>query len=121
MNAGGQFKIAGENIRKTGAEIDSATDRAIGKVTDWQAKAQAELAAKNKKSDLGPESKITGSAKTENGKKQEKISTDSLTKIGLYGNFGGSRVPSIDLQRNKLLENILEKVGELKESGGLLA
>ena len=121
LNAGGQFKIAGENIRKAGASIDAMTEKAVSKVSDWQAKAQSELAAKNKKSDLGPESKITGSAKTENGKKQEKISTDSLTKIGLYGNFGGSRVPSIDLQRNKLLENILEKVGELKESGGLLA
>ena len=121
LTAAGQFGIAGENIRKAGVSIDAMTEKAIAKVTGWQAKAQAELAEKNRKGDVGKAQEITGAAKSETGKKLDRISMDSLTKIGLYGNFGGSRIPSIDLQRNKLLENILEKVGELKENGGLLA
>ena len=43
-----------------------------------------------------------------------------MTKIGLYGNFRSDAVRSIDRERNKLLENILAKVSEMKE-GGLLA
>ena len=121
LTAAGQFGTAGENIRKAGVSIDAMTEKAIAKVTGWQAKAQAELAEKNRKGDVGKAQEITGAAKSETGKKLDRISMDSLTKIGLYGNFGGSRIPSIDLQRNKLLENILEKVGELKETGGLLA
>lgn len=121
LTAAGQFGIAGENIRKTGSAIDAMTEKAIAKVSGWQADAQEKLAKKNRKGDVGNEQEITGSRKEETGRKVGKISTDSLTKIGLYGNFGGSQIPSIDLQRNKLLENILEKVGELKETGGLLA
>ena len=120
LNAAGRFAIAGENIAAAGAEIDTMVGRAAAKITDWQAKAHEELAKKNKQQSVGALEKISD-AKISKNTKPEKVSMDSLTKIGLYGNFGGSRVPSIDLQRNKLLENILEKVGELKEAGGLLA
>ena len=120
LSAANRFSVAGENIERIGESIDKMSGSATSKILDWQSKAESDLAKKNKKGDVGKEEKITGTAKSATEKKSEKIATDSLTKIGLYGNFRSDAVRSIDRERNKLLENILAKVSEMKE-GGLLA
>lgn len=120
LSAANRFSVAGENIERIGESIDKMSGSATSKILDWQSTAESDLAKKNKKGDVGKEEKITGTAKSATEKKSEKIATDSLTKIGLYGNFRSDAVRSIDRERNKLLENILAKVSEMKE-GGLLA
>lgn len=120
LSAANRFSVAGENIERIGESIDKMSGSATSKILDWQSKAESDLAKKNKKGDVGKAEKITGTAKSATEKKSEKIATDSLTKIGLYGNFRSDAVRSIDRERNKLLENILAKVSEMKE-GGLLA
>lgn len=120
LSAANRFSVAGENIERIGESIDKMSGSATSKILDWQSKAESDLVKKNKKGDVGKEEKITGTAKSATEKKSEKIATDSLTKIGLYGNFRSDAVRSIDRERNKLLENILAKVSEMKE-GGLLA
>ena len=55
------------------------------------------------------------------GIKQDKIKTDALTKIGLYGNFGAGQIKSIDRERNNLLKEILHSVGRINTQGAVLA
>lgn len=116
LNAAGRFTAAGDNIAKGGKTIDGMANQAGKKILDWQKSAQETLAERQKAGKK--EDKDKGDPDDLNPKNlnPEKVKTDSLTKIGLYGNFGGNAVKSIDKERNKLLEAIRDGVEALKPS-----
>ena len=103
-----RFSEAGRNIESSGKKIDEFASRASGAITRWQLEEQQNLARRrNAKLDDKDSSSAPETVKTK-AVKPEKNVADSLTRIGLYGNFGSGQIKSIDRERNSILKDIRE-------------
>jgi len=119
---GKDFKQAEKNIASAGGKIDAFARKASDAVTGWQSDALKTLAERKnaKLDDKGGSDLSDKSGKSDKGK-PEKVATDSLTRIGLYGNFGGGEIKSIDRERNQILKDIRELLtGRRGTSGEVL-
>ncbi|MBR4665246.1 MAG: tape measure protein [Lentisphaeria bacterium] len=113
-----QFSAAGRNIEASGKKIDAFADRASDAITKWQQDEQQNLARRrNAKLDDKDKSSAPDNVKTK-AVKPEKTVADSLTKIGLYGNFGSGQIKSIDRERNSILKDIRELLARKNEQTG---
>lgn len=107
------FSEAGKNIDAAGEKIDGFTERAAGAITDWWTEEHAKLKSRqNAKLDDKGAQTGAGSEKQKaaDAGKAGKSAVDSLTKIGLYGNFGTNQIKSIDRERNQLLKDIRDRL-----------
>jgi tape measure domain-containing protein len=115
------FSEAGKNVTATGQRIDAFARKASDAVTGWQSDALKTLAdRKNAKLDDKGGSDLSGKPGKSDKGKPEKIATDSLTRIGLYGNFGGGEIKSIDRERNRILMDIRDLLGRRGTQGEVL-
>lgn len=116
-----RFSEAGKNIDASGKKIDAWAEKASGFITKWQQDEQENLAKrKNAKRDDKDKSVMPDSVKTK-AVKPEKTVSDSLTKIGLYGNFGTGQIKSIDRERNQILKDIRELLARRGQPSEVLA
>lgn len=122
LSAMDRFSEAGRNIASSGKKIDEFTARASNAISKWQQQEQQNLA---KRRNAGLDDKDRSSApdnvKTK-AAKPEKTVADSLTKIGLYGNFGSGQIKNIDRERNSILKDIRELLARNRgQTGEVLA
>lgn len=123
LAAQSRFETAKDKVEKGSRAVDAFAENASKAVSKWQADAQATQARQA----AAERTKIQSKQETEKlkadtkGIKQDKIKTDALTKIGLYGNFGAGQIKSIDKERNNLLKEILHSVGRINTQGAVLA
>ena len=105
-----RFTEAGRNIDASGKKIDAFAERAGNAVTKWQQDEQQNLAKRRNARLDGEKGSAPDNVKTK-AVKPEKTVADSLTKIGLYGNFGAGQIKSIDRERNQILKDIRDLLG----------
>lgn len=116
-----RFSEAGKNIDASGKKIDEFANRASNAVTKWQQDEQQTLAKRRNARLDGEKSSAPDNTKTK-AVKPEKTVADSLTKIGLYGNFGANQIKSIDRERNHILMDIRDLLGRNRgQTGEVLA
>ena len=112
-----QFSAAGRNIESSGKKIDDFANRASNAITKWQQDEQQNLAKRRNARLDGEKSSAPDNTKAK-AVKPEKTVADSLTKIGLYGNFGTSQIKSIDRERNQILKDIRDLLGRSRGQNG---
>ena len=106
LSATDRFSAAERSIESSGKKIDAFAERIGNAVAKWQQSEQETLIKrKNSKFDDKDKSSFADSKKKKNEKPENSVS-DSLTKIGLYGNFGSNQIKSIDRERNQILKDI---------------
>ena len=120
-----EFSEAGQNVDEAGKKIDDFADRSATAITDWWTDEHQKLkkrqnASLDDKDQSGSDSEKLKNADT--GKTGKIAAVDSLTKIGLYGNFGSNQIKSIDRERNQLLKDIRDRLPRAGwQSGEVLA